>query len=252
MFKPSIIFLPFTYCHSWYFLSLACVSLGLKYFCLTCTEPLFCRNLTELDIQENGIDDLGGDWLSCFPESLTSLEVLNFASLNSEVSFDALEKLVARCKSLRVLKVNRNISLDQLQKLLLRAPQLTELGTGTFTQDLVTRPVTELENTFRNCKNLLTISGFWDTNSLYLPVIYPACENLTFLNLSYATLRSFELAMLLMHCKSLRRLWVCTFSINKYFLIKYRIGCVAVLMFLWLLFIKYNLNSIMAKPIQVS
>ncbi|GJT06735.1 transport inhibitor response 1-like protein [Tanacetum coccineum] len=167
-----------------------------------------CRNLTELDLHENGIDDLGGDWLSCFPESLTSLEVLNFASLNGEVSFDALEKLVARCKSLRVLKVNRNISLDQLQKLLLRAPQLTELGTGTFTQELVTRPVTELESTFRNCKNLLTISGLWDTNSHYLPVIYPACENLTYLNLSYATLRSFELAMLLMHCKSLRRLWV--------------------------------------------
>ncbi|KAI3698004.1 hypothetical protein L6452_31113 [Arctium lappa] len=167
-----------------------------------------CRSLTELDIQENGIDDLGGDWLSCFPESLTSLEVLNFASLNSEVSFDALEKLVTRCKSLRVLKVNRNVSLDQLQKLLLRASQLTELGTGTFMQDLVTRPVSDLESTFSNCKNLLTLSGLWDTSSLYLPVIYPACASLTFLNLSYATLRSVELAKLLTHCKSLRRLWV--------------------------------------------
>ncbi|CAI9270120.1 unnamed protein product [Lactuca saligna] len=143
-----------------------------------------CRNLTELDIQENGIDDLGGDWLSCFPETLTSLEVLNFASLNSEVDYNALEKLVTRCKSLRVLKVNRNISLDQLQRLLLRAPQLTELGTGTFMQDLVTRSVSELE------------------------VIYPACARLTFLNLSYATLRSVELADLLTHCKSLKRLWV--------------------------------------------
>lgn len=164
--------------------------------------------MTELDIQENGIDDLGGDWLSCFPESLTSLEVLNFASLNSEVSFNALEKLVARCKSLRVLKVNRNINLDQLQKLLLRAPQLTELGTGTFTQDLVTRPVADLETTFGYCKNLLALSGLWDSNSLYLPVIYPACASLTFLNLSCATLLSFELTLLLMHCKSLRRLWV--------------------------------------------
>ncbi|KAF5782693.1 putative leucine-rich repeat domain superfamily, F-box-like domain superfamily [Helianthus annuus] len=167
-----------------------------------------CRNLAELDIQENGIDDLGGDWLSCFPETLTTLQVLNFASLNSEVNFNDLEKLVTRCKSLRVLKVNRTINLDQLQKLLLRAPQLTELGTGTFTQDLVTRPVADLEATFGSCKNLLTISGLWDTNSLYLPVIYPACASLTFLNLSCAALRSFELAMLLIHCKSLRRLWV--------------------------------------------
>ncbi|KAF5756400.1 putative leucine-rich repeat domain superfamily [Helianthus annuus] len=50
-----------------------------------------CKNLKELDIQENGIDDLGGDWLSYFPENLTSLEVLNFLPLTSEVSFDALE-----------------------------------------------------------------------------------------------------------------------------------------------------------------
>ncbi|KAL7606943.1 transport inhibitor response 1-like protein Os04g0395600 [Lactuca sativa] len=167
-----------------------------------------CKNITELDIQENGIDDLGGHWLSCFPESLTSLEVLNFASLNSEVSFEALEKLISRSKSLRVLKVNRNISLDQLQKLLLQAPQLMELGTGTFMQELVSGPLTDLKNTFSNCKKLITLSGLWDATSLYLPVIYPACVNLTFLNLSYATLRSGELSNLLSHCKSLRRLWL--------------------------------------------
>ncbi|KAM0049996.1 putative F-box domain, leucine-rich repeat domain superfamily [Helianthus debilis subsp. tardiflorus] len=167
-----------------------------------------CKKLTELDIQENGIDDLGGHWLSCFPESLTSLEILNFASLNSEVSFDALEKLVARCKSLRVLKVNRNISLDQLQKLLSHCPQLTELGTGTFMQELISGPVTEFKNMFSNCRNLITLSGLWDATPFYLPVIYPACASLTFLNLSYATLRSDELANLLSHCKTLRRLWL--------------------------------------------
>nr|XP_043623479.1 protein TRANSPORT INHIBITOR RESPONSE 1-like [Erigeron canadensis] len=167
-----------------------------------------CKNLTELDIQENGIDDLGGHWLSCFPESLTSLEILNFASLNSEVSFDALEKLISRCKSLRVLKVNRNVSLDQLQKLLSHAPQLVELGTGTFMQELVSGPVKELKNTFSKCKKLQTLSGFWDATPLYLPVIFPACASLTFLNLSYATLLSVELANLLSHCKSLRRLWL--------------------------------------------
>ncbi|XP_071736196.1 protein TRANSPORT INHIBITOR RESPONSE 1-like [Rutidosis leptorrhynchoides] len=167
-----------------------------------------CKNLTELDIQENGIDDLGGHWLSCFPESLTSLEVLNFSSLNSEVCFKALEKLVSRSKSLRVLKVNRNISLDQLQILLSHAPQLMELGTGTFMQELVSGPVTGLKNAFSNCKKLLTLSGLWDATPLYLPVIYSACANLTFLNLSYATLRSDELANLLSHCKCLRRLWL--------------------------------------------
>lgn len=170
--------------------------------------------MKELDIQENGIDDLGGHWLSCFPESLTSLEILNFASLNGEVSFDALEKLVSRCKSLRVLKVNRNISLDQLQKLLLHCPHLTELGTGSFMQELISGPVTDLKTMFSNCKNLVTLSGLWDATPLYLPVIYPVCDSLTFLNLSYATLRSVELANLLSHCKNLRRLWVSSFIIH--------------------------------------
>ncbi|KAF2305107.1 hypothetical protein GH714_001820 [Hevea brasiliensis] len=53
-----------------------------------------CKNLTELDIQENGIDDKSGNWLGCLPENFSSLEVLNFANLNSDVNFDALERLV--------------------------------------------------------------------------------------------------------------------------------------------------------------
>ena len=50
--------------------------------------------MTELDIQENGIEDLGGHWLSCFPKSLTSLEILNFASLNSEAVLTPGSRLV--------------------------------------------------------------------------------------------------------------------------------------------------------------
>lgn len=167
-----------------------------------------CKNMTELDIQENGIDDLGGGWLSCFPENFTSLEVLNFANLSSDVSFDALEKLVSRCRSLKFLKVNKNITLEQLQRLLECAPQLTELGTGSFHQELTTRQYAELESAFNNCKNLNTLSGLWEATPLYLPVLYPACTNLTFLNLSDAALQSGELAKLLAYCPNLQRLWV--------------------------------------------
>lgn len=156
------------------------------------------------------MDDLGGGWLSCFPENFSSLEVLNFASLNSDVSFDALERLVSRCKSLKILKVNKNITLEQLQRLLLRAPQLIELGTGSFQQDFVPRQCEELESAFSNCKNLRTVSGLWEATSLYLPVLYQAGARLTFLNLSYATLQSAELEKLLTHCPNLRRLWVRT------------------------------------------
>ncbi|KAI3409291.1 F-box domain-containing protein, partial [Psidium guajava] len=167
-----------------------------------------CRQLTELDIQENGIDDINGNWLSCFPENLTSLEVLNFASLSSDVNFDALERLVSQCKSLKILKVNKNITLEQLQRLLVRAPQLTELGTGSFLQELTAHQYEELERAFIGCKNLHALSGSWEATTPYLPVLYPACTNLTFLNLSYAALQSEELAKLVAHCPRLQRLWV--------------------------------------------
>eukprot|EP00262_Sarcandra_glabra_P016793 TRINITY_DN5583_c0_g1_i1.p1 TRINITY_DN5583_c0_g1~~TRINITY_DN5583_c0_g1_i1.p1 ORF type:complete len:581 (-),score=55.62 TRINITY_DN5583_c0_g1_i1:534-2276(-) len=167
-----------------------------------------CRNLTELDIQENGIEEVGGSWLSCFPESFTSLEALNFANLHSEVNIDSLERLVTRCKSLKVLRVNKSITLEQLQRLLVRAPQLTELGAGSFSQEFTFRQYAELDNAFNNFKNLHTLSGLWEVTTPYLPAVYPACTNLTFLNLSYASLRSTELAKLLSRCPHLRRLWV--------------------------------------------
>lgn len=167
-----------------------------------------CKNLTELDIQENAIDDAEGRWLSCFPESFTSLELLNFASLQSEVNFDALEALVVRCKALRVLKVNRGVTLEQLQRLLARASRLTELGTGSFSQELAPQRCEELAIAFSNCKKLYTLSGLWDVSSLHLPALYPACTSLTYLNLSEACVQSTELSKLLPNCPNLRRLWV--------------------------------------------
>lgn len=164
--------------------------------------------MTELDIQENGIDEISGSWLSCFPERFTSLEVLNFANLSTEVNFEALEKLVSRCKSLRVLKVNKRISLEQLQRLLVIAPQLVELGTGSFSQELADEQQAELKTAFSNCKNILALSGLWGATELYLQALYPACANLTLMNLSYASLGSGELAKLLVHCPRLQRLWV--------------------------------------------
>ncbi|KAK4485170.1 hypothetical protein RD792_007783 [Penstemon davidsonii] len=167
-----------------------------------------CRNLTELDIQDSITEDVSGTWLSSFPENFASLEVLNFASLNSEISFDALERLVSRCKSLRVLKVNESITLDQLQRLLVLAPQLVELGTGSFLQELTPRQYEDIESAFSNCTSLRVLSGLWEATSLYLPLLYGACFGLTFLNLSDVALQSGEFAKLLVHCPNLRRLWV--------------------------------------------
>ncbi|XP_051133832.1 transport inhibitor response 1-like protein Os04g0395600 [Andrographis paniculata] len=167
-----------------------------------------CRNLVELNIKDNITEGVGGGWLSCFPDDFTSLEVLNFASINCEVSFDALERLVSRCRSLRVLRVNESITLNQLQRLLVHAPQLMELGTGSFWQPLTPRQYKETKSVFSKCKNLQSLSGLWHATALCLHVLYGACANLTFLNLSDAFLKSDELANLLSHCPNLRRLWV--------------------------------------------
>ncbi|KAH9329352.1 hypothetical protein KI387_001460, partial [Taxus chinensis] len=171
------------------------------------TVAAHCRHLTELDLQENDIDDRGGHWLSCFPDSCTSLVSLNFACLSSEVNFEALERLVCRCTSLRSLKLNRLVPLELLHRLLNRAPQLVDLGTGAYLQEPRTEQYAKLKDAFDNCKGLQSLSGFWEVAPVYLPSVYSVCLNLTSLNLSYATIPSAELIKLIGHCYKLQRLW---------------------------------------------
>ncbi|KAL3627636.1 hypothetical protein CASFOL_028999 [Castilleja foliolosa] len=178
------------------------VKMGLKLLLLIAV------NLTELDIQDSVTEDINGDWLSCFPENFTSLETLNIASFNTWDSFDVLEQLVSRCKSLRVLKVYKFTNLDQLRRLLVRAPQLTELGTGSFVPQLTPHQYEEAESAFSNCKNLRVISGLWTLISQNIPLLYGVCAGLTFLDLTNAYIDTDELAKLLAHISSLQRLWV--------------------------------------------
>lgn len=168
-----------------------------------------CKNLTELDLQETIVDERAEDWLGCFPETCTSITSLNFTCLSGEVNFEALERLVARCSNdLRSLKLNRNVTLQQMQRLLTKAPQLMELGTGSFSHNWSHALFVQLESSFNKCASLKSVSGFWDAEPAYLPVIYPQCSKLTFLNLSYATLDSAEFIKLISHCRLLQRLWV--------------------------------------------
>ncbi|KAL0344180.1 UNVERIFIED_CONTAM: protein AUXIN SIGNALING F-BOX 2 [Sesamum angustifolium] len=76
-----------------------------------------CRFLRELDLQENEVDDRKGQWLSCFPDTCTSLVSLNFACLKGEVNVAALERLVARCRNLRSLRLNHAVPLDTSEDL---------------------------------------------------------------------------------------------------------------------------------------
>ncbi|XVF59959.1 hypothetical protein PTKIN_Ptkin08bG0003900 [Pterospermum kingtungense] len=168
-----------------------------------------CRFLKELDLQENEVDDHRGHWFSCFPESCTTLVSLNFACLKGEINLGALERLVARSPNLKSLKLNRAVPLDTLQKLLMRAPQLVDLGTGSYVHDPSSEVYSKLKSAIQRCKSIRSLSGFLEVAPRCMSAIYPICGNLTFLNLSYAPgLRSTMLTKLIQHCKKLQRLWI--------------------------------------------
>lgn len=154
------------------------------------------------------MEDLSGNWLNDFPETSTSLVSLNISCLLSEVNFSALERLVSRSPNLRTLRLNRAVPLEKLANLLSRAPQLVELGTGAYSADVRQEVFTNLSGAFSACKQLKSLSGFWDVVPAYLTAIYPVCSGLTSLNLSYASVQSPDLIKLVSQCPNLQRLWV--------------------------------------------
>lgn len=160
-------------------------------------------------MQENEIEDHRGHWLSCFPDTSISLVSLNFACLKGDINLAALERLVARSPNLKTLKLNRAVPIDALQKILIRAPQLIDLGIGSFVHDPDSEMYQKLKNTIQNCKSIRSLSGFLEVTAYCLPSIYPICSNLTSLNLSYAPgVPGSELIKLIRHCYNLQRLWV--------------------------------------------
>ncbi|KAL2505497.1 Protein AUXIN SIGNALING F-BOX 3 [Abeliophyllum distichum] len=169
-----------------------------------------CRFLRELDLQEIEVEDRRGQWLSCFPDSCTSLVSLNFACLKGEVNLASLERLVARCRNLRSLRVNHAVPIDALQRILMQAPQLVDLGTGSFGQDPDSDSYNKLETAMQQCTSITSLSGFLEVvTARCLPAVYPICRHLTSLNLSYAAgIYSDELVKLIRHCNKLERLLV--------------------------------------------
>lgn len=179
-----------------------------------------CRFLRELDLQENEIEDLKGQWLSCFPDTCTSLVSLNFACLKGEINLGALERLVARSPNLKSLRLNPAVPVDTLQRILMRAPQLVDLGTGSFVHDPDSETYAKLKSTILKCNAITSLSGFLEVAPRCLPAIYPILSNLTALNLSYAAgIEGKDLKKLIRHCGKLQRLWVNLISYKSFFLL---------------------------------
>ncbi|KAI3878139.1 hypothetical protein MKW92_007403 [Papaver armeniacum] len=169
-----------------------------------------CRDIRELDLQASEIVDRG-HWLSSFPQTCTSLVSLNFACLTGvEVEGEALEMLVARCPNLRNLKLNCSVPLARLQRILALAPNLVDLGIGSYIDTFKSETYEKFSNAvLENCKYVRSLSGFLEVVDGCLPALYPICSNLTFLNLSDAPgIYGLELGKMILHCKKLQRLWI--------------------------------------------
>ncbi|CAN8293905.1 unnamed protein product [Cochlearia groenlandica] len=168
-----------------------------------------CRQLRELDLQENEIDDHRGQWLNCFPDSCTALTSLNFACLKGETNLAALERLVSRSPNLKSLKVNRAVSLDALTRLMTCAPQLVDLGVGSYENEPDPESFSKLLAAIQKCTSLRSLSGFSEVAPSCLQAFYPICQNLIYLNLSYAAeIQGSHLIKFIRFCKRLQRLWI--------------------------------------------
>lgn len=169
------------------------------------------RKIRVLDLIESEVSDDEVDWISCFPEGGTCLESLIFDCVECPINFEALERLVTRSPSLKKLRLNRYVSIGDLYRLMIRAPQLTHLGTGSFSSEILAQGEQEPDyaSAFAACKSLVCLSGFREIIPDYLPAIVPVCANLTSLNFSYATITAEQLKPVISHCHKLQIFWVC-------------------------------------------
>lgn len=168
-----------------------------------------CRKLKVLDLIESDVTDDEVDWVSCFPEDVTCLESLAFDCVEAPINFKALEGLVGRSPLLRKLRLNRFVSLEEVHRLLLLgAPQLTSLGTGSFSRgDQSQQEPPDYAAAFRACKSVVCLSGFRELMPEYLPAILPVCANLTSLNFSYANISPDMFKPIIHNCHKLQIFW---------------------------------------------
>ncbi|XVF39603.1 hypothetical protein PTKIN_Ptkin01aG0047000 [Pterospermum kingtungense] len=170
-----------------------------------------CRQLRVLDLIESEVTDDETDWISCFPEGESHLESLIFDCVECPINFEALERLVARSPSLKKLRLNRYASIGQLYRLMSKAPQLTHLGTGSFSPSEGAGQgdqEPDYVSAFAACRSLVCLSGFREIIPDYLSAIYPVCANLTSLNFSYANITAEQLKPIISNCHKLQVFWV--------------------------------------------
>ncbi|KAM0023576.1 putative leucine-rich repeat domain superfamily [Helianthus debilis subsp. tardiflorus] len=136
-----------------------------------------CRNLKVLFLEESQVIEKDGNWLHELAINNTQLETLNFYMTDlSQVSFNDLELIAERCKSLVSVKIGDSEILD-LVGFFRSAVFLEEFSGGCFNNESE------------------------DTNEM--PIVYPFASRLKKLDLLYALLDTEDHCVLLQRCPNL-------------------------------------------------
>ncbi|KAJ0465960.1 putative leucine-rich repeat domain superfamily, transport inhibitor response 1 [Helianthus annuus] len=140
-----------------------------------------CRNLKVLFLEESQVIEKDGGWLHELAMNNTQLEALNFYMTDlSQVSFNDLELIAKRCKSLVSVKI---VSLE-------------EFSGGCFNKQ--SEEYASLAYPPRLCRLGL---NYMSTNEM--PIVYPFASRLKKLDLLYALLDTEDHCVLLQRCPNL-------------------------------------------------
>ncbi|KAI5390306.1 hypothetical protein KIW84_075568 [Lathyrus oleraceus] len=151
------------------------------------------RDFTSVIMLENGAK-VTGESLSLFEMNASSRIIsalqafvgyfMPYQSIEAkEINVGALKRLVARSPNLKSLRLNRYVPAIALQRILVRAPQMADLGIGSFIHDLNSEAYIKLKNTILRCRSITSLSVFLEVDPFGLTVVYPICRNITSLNL---------------------------------------------------------------------
>ncbi|KAK9063382.1 hypothetical protein SSX86_017252 [Deinandra increscens subsp. villosa] len=155
-----------------------------------------CRNLKTLLFEESQVIEKDGEWLHELAMNNTVLETLNFYMTDiSKASFQDLELIARRCKSLTSLKISECDSLD-LVGFFRDAISLQEFG-GSWFQDTIEH-YGNVVYPPRLCGLSLNYMGTYE-----VPIVFPAASRLKKLDLLYALLNTEDHCLLLERCPNL-------------------------------------------------
>ncbi|KAI3799979.1 hypothetical protein L1987_35285 [Smallanthus sonchifolius] len=155
-----------------------------------------CRNLKVLFLEESLVIEKDGDWLHELAINNTQLETLNFYMTDlSQVSFNDLELIAKRCKSLVSVKIVDCEILD-LVGFFRFAVSLEEFSGGCFNNQ--SEQYASLAYPLLLCRLGL---DYMSTNEM--PIVYPFASRLKKLDLLYALLDTEDHCVLLQQCPNL-------------------------------------------------